>query len=124
MTFSIAGHCSRTGMAGVAITTSRIAVGSRCPHVRAGAGAVTTQNVTDPSIGPEVLALMASGVAASEAIATVAYGLEGNGILRAGLAPASCDSPSRFRGGQCAFKLIWGDENTARHGFSVLGIIQ
>ena len=74
MTFSIVGHCSRTGMAGVAITTSSIAVGSRCPHVRAGAGAVTTQNVTDPSIGPEVLALMASGAAASEAIATVMDG--------------------------------------------------
>ena len=74
MTFSIVGHCSRTGMAGVAITTSSIAVGSRCPHVRAGAGAVTTQNVTDPSIGPEVLALMASGAAASEAIANVMDG--------------------------------------------------
>ena len=74
MTFSIVGHCSRTGMAGVAITTSSIAVGSRCPHVRAGAGAVTTQNVTDPSIGPEVLALMASGAAAAEAVASVMDG--------------------------------------------------
>ena len=74
MTFSIVGHCSRTGMAGVAITTSSIAVGSRCPHVRAGAGAVTTQNVTDPSIGPEVLALMASGVSAVDAVARVMDG--------------------------------------------------
>lgn len=74
MTFSIVGHCSRTGMAGVAITTSSIAVGSRCPHVRAGAGAVTTQNVTDPSIGPEVLALMASGAAAADAVASVMDG--------------------------------------------------
>ena len=53
MTFSIVGHCPKTDMAGVAITTSSICVGSRCPHVLAGAGAVTTQNVTDPSIGPE-----------------------------------------------------------------------
>ena len=74
MTFSIVGHCSRTGMAGVAITTSSIAVGSRCPHVRAGAGAVTTQNVTDPSIGPEVLALMASGISAVDAVARVMDG--------------------------------------------------
>ena len=29
MTFSIVGSCVRTGMAGVAITTSSIAVGSR-----------------------------------------------------------------------------------------------
>jgi uncharacterized Ntn-hydrolase superfamily protein len=74
MTFSIVGHCARTGMAGVAITTSSIAVGSRCPHVRAGAGAVTTQNVTDPSIGPEVLALMADGMAAPQAVARVMEG--------------------------------------------------
>jgi len=74
MTFSIVGHCARTGMAGVAITTSSIAVGSRCPHVRAGAGAVATQNVTDPSIGPEVLALMASGSSAPDAVAKVMDG--------------------------------------------------
>lgn len=71
MTFSIVGHCARTNMAGIAITTSSIAVGSRCPHVRAGAGAVTTQNVTDPSIGPEVLRLMAGGMGAADAVATV-----------------------------------------------------
>lgn len=71
MTFSIVGMCARTGMAGVAITTSSISVGSRCPHVLAGAGAVTTQNVTDPSIGPEVLALMAAGNDATSAVATV-----------------------------------------------------
>jgi uncharacterized Ntn-hydrolase superfamily protein len=71
MTFSIVGHCARTNMAGIAITTSSIAVGSRCPHVRAGAGAVTTQNITDPSIGPEVLRLMAGGMGAADAVATV-----------------------------------------------------
>ncbi|MDT1986953.1 MAG: DUF1028 domain-containing protein, partial [Planktomarina sp.] len=39
MTFSIAGRCAKTGMFGVAITTSSISVGSRCPHARAGVGA-------------------------------------------------------------------------------------
>jgi uncharacterized Ntn-hydrolase superfamily protein len=58
-------------MAGVAITTSSICVGSRCPHVLAGAGAVTTQNVTDPSIGPEVLAHLAAGASAEAALAAV-----------------------------------------------------
>ena len=71
MTFSIVGHCPRTDMAGVAITTSSICVGSRCPHVLAGAGAVTTQNVTDPSIGPEVLAYLAAGAPAEAALAAV-----------------------------------------------------
>ena len=58
MTFSIAGVCQRTAMAGVAITTSSISAGSRCPWARAGAGAVATQNITDPSIGNQVLDLM------------------------------------------------------------------
>ena len=58
-------------MAGVAITTGSICVGSRCPHVLAGAGAVTTQNVTDPSIGPEVLAQLAAGATADTALAAV-----------------------------------------------------
>ena len=69
MTFSIIGRCQRTGMFGVAITTSSIAVGARCPHVRAGAGAVATQNVTDPTYGPRILDLLAAGLGAKEALA-------------------------------------------------------
>lgn len=68
MTYSIAGRCARTGMFGVAITTSSIAVGARCPHTRAGAGAVSTQNVTDPSYGPRILDLLAAGHTAEAAL--------------------------------------------------------
>tara|TARA_B100001996_G_scaffold67507_1_gene49153 strand:- start:953 stop:1630 length:678 start_codon:yes stop_codon:yes gene_type:complete len=68
MTFSIVGLCEKTKMAGVAITTSSIAVGSRCPWVRSKVGAVTTQNVTDPSIGKDVLDLLQEGHSSDEAI--------------------------------------------------------
>ena len=71
MTFSIVGRCARTGMFGVAITTSSICVGSRCPHVRAGVGAVATQNITDPHLATLVLDAMAVGQDASGAIASV-----------------------------------------------------
>lgn len=71
MTFSIAGRCATTGMFGVAITTSSIAVTSRCPWARAGVGAVSTQNVTDPSIGPRTLDLMEKGASAPDALAKV-----------------------------------------------------
>ncbi len=74
MTFSIVGFCERTKMAGVAITTSSICVGSRCPWVRSGAGAVTTQNVTDPAIGNEVLDLFETGLGATEAVKRVMDG--------------------------------------------------
>ena len=68
MTFSIAGRCAKTGAFGVAITTSSIAVGARCPHARAGVGAVATQNVTDPNLGPMLLDLMSQGLSAKDAI--------------------------------------------------------
>lgn len=68
MTFSIAGRCARSGAFGVAITTSSICVGARCPHGRAGVGAVSTQNVTDPNLGPLVLDFMERGKTARQAI--------------------------------------------------------
>ena len=71
MTFSIAGRCDNTGMFGVAITTSSISVGSRCPHARAGVGAVATQNITDPNLGTLVLDHMESGEDSKTAIELV-----------------------------------------------------
>ena len=69
MTFAIAAVCRNKQQLGIAITTSSIAVGSRCPWVRAGVGAVSSQNITDPSIGPEVLDLIESGMSATNAVA-------------------------------------------------------
>jgi len=68
MTFSLAARCPRTGMLGVAVTTSRIAVGSRCAFARARIGAVLTQHRTDPRLGPAGLDLLAHGKTAQEAI--------------------------------------------------------
>ena len=71
MTFSVAGRCRDTGMLGVAITTSSISVGSRCPWARSGTGAVSTQNVTLPSIGTMVLDRIGSGRSAPDALSSV-----------------------------------------------------
>ncbi|GAB2174830.1 DUF1028 domain-containing protein [Dongia sp. agr-C8] len=68
MTFSIAGRCSRTGMFGIAISTSSIAVAARCPWARAKVGAVSTQNVTDPRLGPKGLDLLQQGLPAPDAM--------------------------------------------------------
>ena len=61
MTFSLLGRCARTGMLGAAVTTSSIAVGSRCSHARAGVGACLTQHRTDPRLGPLALDLLGRG---------------------------------------------------------------
>ncbi|MGF6600834.1 putative Ntn-hydrolase superfamily protein [Paraburkholderia sp. GAS448] len=55
MTFSIVGRCPGTGQLGIAISSSSISVGARCPWLRAGVGAVATQNVTLPALGPQIL---------------------------------------------------------------------
>ena len=68
MTFSISARCARTGMFGVAVSSSSPSVAARCAHARAGVGVVSTQNITDPTLGPRGLDLMASGLTASEAL--------------------------------------------------------
>ena len=67
-TFSIIGRCSRTGMLGIAITTSDITVGSRCPYVKSSVGAISTQASTDPSLGPFALRLLELGYSANGAL--------------------------------------------------------
>lgn len=71
MTFSLVARCAETGMFGLAISSSSPAVAARCAYARADVGAVASQNVTDPTLGPLALDLMADGMHASQAIAAV-----------------------------------------------------
>lgn len=58
-------------MFGVAISSSSPAVAARCSYARAGVGAVASQNVTDPSLGPMALDLMQEGLGAEEAVSEI-----------------------------------------------------
>jgi uncharacterized Ntn-hydrolase superfamily protein len=71
MTFSLVARCADTGMFGIAISSSSPAVAARCVFTRAGVGAVASQNVTDPSLGPLALDLMQQGCSATQAVAKV-----------------------------------------------------
>ncbi len=71
MTFSLVARCEETGMFGLAISSSSPAVAARCSFARAGVGAVASQNITDPSLGPMALDLMESGLTAAETIEEV-----------------------------------------------------
>jgi len=62
VTFSISAYCPETKRLAIAIASSSPAVGARCAHLRAGIGAVASQNITDPRLGPRALDLMALGV--------------------------------------------------------------
>ncbi len=76
MTFSLVARCAETGMFGVAISSSSPAVAARCGYAEAGIGAVSTQNVTDPRLGPAVLGAMRTGQSAENAVASIAGGSE------------------------------------------------
>jgi uncharacterized Ntn-hydrolase superfamily protein len=71
MTFSLAARCPRTGQFAVAVTSSSPSVAARCAFARAGVGAVTTQNITDPRLGPALLDALAEGLDAEAALARV-----------------------------------------------------
>ncbi|ATV20524.1 fimbrial assembly protein FimA [Pseudomonas avellanae] len=68
MTFSIAARCAETGQLGIAISSSSIAVGARCPWLRAGVGAVSSQNITLPALGQQTLDLIEAGMSATQAL--------------------------------------------------------
>ncbi|MDO6408758.1 MAG: DUF1028 domain-containing protein [Pantoea sp.] len=68
MTLSIAARCTESGQLGIAISSSSIAVGARCPWLVAGIGAVSSQNITLPALGQQILAHLEAGQAPEQAL--------------------------------------------------------
>jgi uncharacterized Ntn-hydrolase superfamily protein len=68
MTFSLTAR-DETGAFGMVICSSSPAVASRCVHLRAGVGAVASQNVTNPRLGAIALDALAADVDAAAALA-------------------------------------------------------
>src|SRR5216683_1412317 len=66
MTFSLTARCTKTGMFGIAISSSSPAVAARCVHARPMVGAIASQNITDPQLGQIGLDLLARGFNAEE----------------------------------------------------------
>jgi uncharacterized Ntn-hydrolase superfamily protein len=66
MTFSLIARCAESGMFGMVISSSSPAVAARCAHLRAKAGVVASQNITDPVLGQIGLDLLARGMSAQD----------------------------------------------------------
>jgi uncharacterized Ntn-hydrolase superfamily protein len=71
VTFSMVARDAASGAFGAVICSSSPAVAARCVHLADGAGAVLSQNVTDPRLGPKLIYLLNAGVDAATAVATV-----------------------------------------------------
>jgi len=69
MTYSIVARDAATGELGVAVQSHFFSVGSICPWVEPGVGAVATQSIAEPSYGPRGLDAMRAGDAAAIALA-------------------------------------------------------
>ncbi len=74
MTFSVVARSADRRSFGIAIASSSPAVAARCAHARSGCGAVATQNITDPALGPIILEGLSRG---SGAVAAMADALAG-----------------------------------------------
>jgi len=88
MTFSIVAHCPRTGQLGVAVSTAVPAVGSMCPYVKPGVGAVSTQSWVNPYLAIEALQRMERGEPGPAALRAVLAGDEGRDVRQLGLVDA------------------------------------
>ncbi|MFN3262906.1 MAG: DUF1028 domain-containing protein [Pikeienuella sp.] len=97
MTFAIVARCAATGAFGVAVASSSPAVAARCAYAEAGVGAATSQNVTDPRLGPRALRLMRDGAGAAEAAAIIARTAE-HGAYRQVLAVDATGGTGIFSG--------------------------
>ena len=69
MTWSIIAREPATGFLGIAIATRFFAVGARCPHVRGGVGALSSQALMNPLYGEAGLRYMEEGKSAAETVA-------------------------------------------------------
>ena len=72
MTFSIIARCERSGMFGIGIATRPMAIGAKCPFLRAVIGGLVVQANGDPRLGPLGLRLLEMGYSADKVLAEIA----------------------------------------------------
>jgi uncharacterized Ntn-hydrolase superfamily protein len=97
MTLSIAAWDQAPGQLGAIISSSSISVSSRCLHWRPGTGVALSQNITDPRLGPRMLALLADGVEVEAAMDAVVHSTAYIGYRQLGLIDARGNT-ARFTG--------------------------
>jgi len=78
MTLSIVSRDPKTGEFGIATASASLAVGAIVPHAMAGVGAIATQGYSsNPTYGPDGLALLAAGQSAEAAVEALTHADEG-----------------------------------------------
>jgi len=115
-TFSIVAWCPRTGQLGGAVSTAVPAVGSICPFVQPGVGAITSQSWVNPYLAIDGLALMRAGASAQDALDQVLTGDEGRELRQVGVVDAT-GRAAAWTGSDCT---VWHGHRTGP-GYAVQG---
>ena len=68
MTFTLIARCPRTGAFGIGIATYSLAVGSKCPAIATGTGAIATQAFVNPTFKALGLRLLGIGHPAAQTL--------------------------------------------------------
>ena len=68
MTWSIIAHDTESGALGIAVASRFFAVGAIVPWIRSGVGAVASQAMANPRLGPAILDRLATGDAVDAAL--------------------------------------------------------
>ena len=107
MTFTVIARDPQAGLLGIAQSTNPLAVGARCPFIRANVAAVSSQAYTDPGLGPLALELLSLGYAPEKVLRELGesdseYAYRQIGIVdRYGRAPP-LHSPSSWKTSRCS----------------------
>ena len=99
-TFSIVARCPRAFRLGVAVSTAVPGVGSICPFMQSGVGAVSTQSWVNPYLAIDALALMAQGATGPSALDTVMGGDASRALRQFGIVDAKGNA-SAYTGADC-----------------------
>lgn len=104
MTYSLAAKCPQSGMFGAVVASSSVCVAARCVFADSR-GAALSQNVTDPALGPKLLA--AAHLGAQAAVEKVAADAPFSEWRQ--LALVDCDGGSAFFNGAKALGIHAGE---------------
>jgi uncharacterized Ntn-hydrolase superfamily protein len=115
-TFSIIARCPRTRQLGVAVASAVPAVGSMCPFIRSGVGAVSTQSWVNPYLALTALAELEKGADARDALSYALAGDAASGVRQFGVVDGSGASAAHT-GTECT---QWAGQILAT-GMAVIG---
>jgi uncharacterized Ntn-hydrolase superfamily protein len=115
-TFSIVARCPRTGQLGVAVATAVPAVGSMCPYIESGVGAVSTQSWVNPYLALTALAELKTGARAGAALQSALADDDARAFRQFGLVDANGESAAHT-GAECT---PWAGQVLAQ-GVAIIG---